>query len=178
MATHVVFLRGINVGGHTVKKEKLQEIFASIGLPNAATFKQSGNIIIQTDLNVKILEKQIKSALNQQLNYEIEVFLRTIEELKALVKLDPFKGKDEGGASFQVTFLSSKATLSATLPARIPNSTADVIGAADREFFSITRGGGDGGKPNPYIEKQLKISATTRNWNIIKQIITLCNEKK
>jgi uncharacterized protein (DUF1697 family) len=173
MATYVVFLRGINVGGHIVKKEQLQKIFASIGLPEAQMFRQSGNIIFQTDVDTKILEGQIKSALKQALNYDVEVFIRTLKELSELIKLDPFKNKEEAGSSFQVTFLQSKATLPATLPLRIPNSTADVIGTKDREIFSITRGGGDGGKPNPYIEKQLKMAATTRNWNIIKQIAEL-----
>jgi uncharacterized protein (DUF1697 family) len=177
MATYVVFLRGINVGGHIVKKEQLQQIFASIGLPEAQTFKQSGNIIFQTHGDTKILERLIKSSLKQSLNYDVEVFVRSLKELEALIKLDPFENKEERGSSFQVTFLQSNATLLATLPLRIPNSSADIIGTKDREIFSITRGGGDGGKPNPYIEKQLRMAATTRNWNIIKQIVDFCGEK-
>jgi len=45
MPMFVVFLRGINVGGHIVKKETLHEIFAALGYQNVSTFKQSGNVI-------------------------------------------------------------------------------------------------------------------------------------
>ena len=48
MTLFVAFLRGINVGGHIVKKEKLQEAFNSLGFQNVVTFKQSGNVIFET----------------------------------------------------------------------------------------------------------------------------------
>jgi uncharacterized protein (DUF1697 family) len=44
----VAFLRGINVGGRSVKKEKLKEAFTSLGFQNVSTYKQSGNIIFET----------------------------------------------------------------------------------------------------------------------------------
>ena len=38
MTRLVAFLRGINVGGHIVKKEKLQEAFQSLGFARVAYF--------------------------------------------------------------------------------------------------------------------------------------------
>ena len=49
MARFVVFLRAINVGGHSVAKAKLQEAFISLGYQNVLTYKQSGNVIFETD---------------------------------------------------------------------------------------------------------------------------------
>jgi hypothetical protein len=86
--------------------------------------------------------------------------------------LSPFKGQDIAGASFQVTFLAqAPKPFPLQLPAAIPNSTAEIISAQGAEVFSVTRGHGDGGKPNPYLETKLKTKATTRNWNIIKEIV-------
>ncbi len=57
------------------------------------------------------------------------------------------------------------------LPATIPKSTAQVILAKGTEVFSVTHGGGEGALPNQFIESKLKVKATTRNLNIIREII-------
>ncbi|HSQ49577.1 MAG TPA: DUF1697 domain-containing protein, partial [Candidatus Deferrimicrobiaceae bacterium] len=49
MIRFVAFLRGINVGGHIVKKETLQSAFASLGVKNVFTYRQSGNVIFEAD---------------------------------------------------------------------------------------------------------------------------------
>jgi uncharacterized protein (DUF1697 family) len=106
------------------------------------------------------------------LGYDVTVFVRTFPQLKQILALDPFRGQEEANADFQVTFLSEMLKeFPLKLPHRIPNSTADVLSAFGAEVFSVTRGHGDGGKPNPFLEKTLKLRATTRNWNVIKAII-------
>ena len=57
------------------------------------------------------------------------------------------------------------------LPLTIPKSTARVVSAKDAEVFSVTHGGGEGALPNPFLESKLKTKATTRNMNIIRQIV-------
>ena len=49
MSRFVAFLRGINVGGRVVVKETLKEVFTSLGYQNIVTYKQSGNVIFETD---------------------------------------------------------------------------------------------------------------------------------
>jgi uncharacterized protein (DUF1697 family) len=48
MTQFLAFLRGINVGGRTVKKEILQQAFETLGFRNIITYKTSGNIIFET----------------------------------------------------------------------------------------------------------------------------------
>jgi uncharacterized protein (DUF1697 family) len=172
MTQFVAFLRGINVGGHClVKKEKLREAFVSLGFSNVSTYKQSGNVIFETDLDQEAAHERIKKELSQLLNCNPVVLLRAMTQLEELIKRDPFKNLGTEGASFLVTFMADKPKPDLTLPVRIPNSTADIILITGSEAYSVSRGHGDGGKPNPYIEKTLKTQATTRNLNIIKEII-------
>jgi uncharacterized protein (DUF1697 family) len=172
MAHFVAFLRGINVGGHTAKKETLQQAFKELGFSNVATYKQSGNVVFHTpNTDEEDLPAKIEEKLKNTLGFDVPVFLRTIPELKAIVAADHFKGQSTEGSSFLITFLNSKIlTFPMKLPATIPKSQAQVIAAADREVFSVTYGGGEGALPNPYIEKTLKTKTTTRNLNIIKEI--------
>jgi uncharacterized protein (DUF1697 family) len=173
MFTYVALLRGINVGGRIVKKETLKEAFASLGYQNVVTYKQSGNLIFETDIvNPQEVTTKIEEKLRNTLGYEVAVFVRTIPQLKTIINLDPFKRQERDGNSFLVTFLPIQpSSLSLQLPLTIPKSTAQVISTKGTEVFSVTHGGGEGALPNPFLESKLKTKATTRNLNTIREIV-------
>jgi uncharacterized protein (DUF1697 family) len=169
----VVFLKGINVGGHIVVKEVLKEAFTSLGFQEVSTYKQSGNVIFKTELaNPQNIKDKIETKLRSLLGYEVATFVRTIPQLKSILDLDQFKNQDKEGTSFLVTFLSIEPTnFPLQLPLTIPNSTAQIISGKDTEVFSVTHGGGEGAMPNPFLESKLKMKATTRNLNVIREIV-------
>jgi uncharacterized protein (DUF1697 family) len=173
MARLVAFLRGINVGGRTVVKEKLKEAFISLGFQEVSTFKQSGNVIFITEIvNPKEIQEKIKDKLCSMLGYEVSVFVRTLLQLKCIIQYDAFKNQASEGTSFLVTFLPSVSTnLPFHLPLTIPKSTAQVISVKGSEFYSVTHGGGEGALPNPFLESKLKIKTTTRNLNTLIEIV-------
>ncbi len=173
MPCFVAFLRGINVGGHVVGKEKLQEVFASLGFQNVSTYKQSGNVIFETNsTDPQEIKTKIEEKLRSSLGFEVAVVIRTIPQLNCIIDLDPFKGQTSEGTSFLVTFLpTALSAFPLQLPLTIPKSTAQVISSKGAEVFSVTHGGGEGALPNPFLESKLKTKATTRNMNIIRQIV-------
>ncbi len=173
MTRFVVFLRGINVGGHIVKKENLQEVFISSGFQNVVTYKQSGNVIFETSMaNIEEIKSKLEAKFQNMLGYNVAVFVRAIPHLKNIVNQEPFKGQESEGSSFLVTFLpTAQAVFSLQLPLTIPKSTAKIISAKATEIFSVTHGGGEGALPNPFVESKLKVKSTTRNFNIIREIV-------
>jgi len=178
---YVAFLKGVNVGGHNIiTKEKLKDAFTEIGYHKVGTFKQSGNVFFETDAtDAEGLEKEIQRSLLETTGKNIAVRVRTMAELEDILKLDPFKSQNKEGASFLVTFLprgSRKGSLQ--VPAKIPKSTAEVIAIQGDEGYSVSHGHGDGALPNPFIESKLKVVATTRNWNIINEIVQKYGNKR
>ena len=173
MVQFVVFLRGINVGGHTVVKEKLREIFASLGFENVSTYKQSGNVIFDANTtDPEAIKAKVEAKLRDVLGYDVAAFVYTVPQLKKIIELEPFKAHEKEGASFLVTFLASTPSkFPLQLPLTIPKSTAQIISSKDTAVFSVTHGDGEGGMPNPYLESKLKVKATTRNLNIIREIV-------
>jgi uncharacterized protein (DUF1697 family) len=173
MPRYVAFLRGINVGGHVVKKGKLQETFISQGFQNVFTYKQSGNVIFEAGSgSVEEIKKKIEVRLQHALGYNVSVFVRTIAQLEDIVDSEPFKKQNKEGTSFLVTFLADDAAkFPIELPTTIPKSTAQVISEKGTEVFSVTHGGGEGALPNPFIESKLRAKATTRNFNVIRVIL-------
>lgn len=173
MSQFVVFLRGINVGGHTVVKEKLREIFASLGFGNVSTYKQSGNVIFDAgSADAEAVRAKVEDKLRDVLGYDVAAFVYTIPQLKQIIDLERFKGCEKEGASFLITFLASAPSkFPLQLPLTIPKSTAQIISSKGTAVFSVTHGGGEGGMPNPYLESKLKVKATTRNMNVIEEIV-------
>ena len=172
MSRFVAFLRGINVGSHIVTKEQLKEVFTSLGFHNVSTFGQSGNVIFETsNLAPEELKTKIENKLRTILSYEVSVFVRTISQLKHIIQHNPLKDPVEGTSSL-VTFLSiAPAKVTFQLPLAIPKSTAQILMIRGSEVYSATHGGGEGALPNPFIESELKIKATTRNIKTIRRIV-------
>src|SRR3954469_1096146 len=75
---YIAFLRGINVGGHRVKMDRLRDLFTALGFSNVATFIASGNVIFEAPAtDVTELEERIEAQLERSLGYEVEIFVRT-----------------------------------------------------------------------------------------------------
>jgi uncharacterized protein (DUF1697 family) len=94
MARYVAFLRAINVGGHTVKMADLRGTFEALGLANVETFIASGNVIFEatrtTATTASALESRIEAALQDDLGYRVDTFIRTAKELRGIAAYQPF----------------------------------------------------------------------------------------
>ena len=171
MTRAVAFLRGINVGGHVAKKEKIREVFSWLGFSNVISYKQSGNVVFETEsADMEMVRAKIEAGLRKALGFDVPVFIRTISQLKAIVEGNSKEVSE--GSSLLVTLLPIPVGEHALpLPSIIPKSTAEVYSSSGLEFFSLTHGGGKGALPNPFLESKLKVKATTRNMNVLREIV-------
>ncbi len=48
MPRYIALLRGVNLGGHTVKMDRLKKLFEELGFKKVETFIASGNVIFET----------------------------------------------------------------------------------------------------------------------------------
>lgn len=108
MQRYIAFLRGINVGGHTVKMERLRALFIELGFDNVTTFIASGNVIFQAHIeDTNALEQQIEQHLLHELGYSVATFIRSASELMAIANYQAFSSADLALAdsSLYVAFL-------------------------------------------------------------------------
>ena len=93
MPKYVAFLRAINVGGHQVKMDHLRSLFEELGFTNVETFIASGNVIFDARSS-KSLETKIEKHLLKSLGYEVKTFVRSVPELAAIAKYQPFSADE------------------------------------------------------------------------------------
>lgn len=78
MTLYAAFIRGINVGGHNLLKMKeICQIFASLGFKNVSSYKQTGNILFESNSDPNTLSNRIQKELNQSTGKNVEIFLQT-----------------------------------------------------------------------------------------------------
>src|SRR5665213_2493204 len=117
-ATYIAFLRGINVGGHTVKMDRLRHLFGELGFAGVRSYIQSGNVFFESEEADKpALQAMIERHVQTALGYKAPTALRTIAELEQVLALDPFRGIPvTPDIRLAVTFLTEPVATPLPLP--------------------------------------------------------------
>ncbi len=136
---YVAFLRGINVGGRTVKMAELKKAFESLGFRNVRTVLASGNVVFDAaGPERKALARKIEEALEKRWGFAIPVVLRAADELRALDAADPFKGiVVTPETRLYITFLGEKKDSSLKLPYSSPEKDVRIFRVSSGELASI-----------------------------------------
>lgn len=168
MNKYVAFLRGINLGGRTVKMEALRKVFAAQGFTDVKTLLASGNVIFAAkETDTEKLRTKIEKAVKQEFGFDVHIILRSEKEIQNLVKAEPFKGvKATPKTRFYITFLSS-------LPAKTksPKRGAQGIRAITKSHIVSVLGEQDNTPDHmDTLVKQFGANITTRSWNTVMKI--------
>jgi len=80
-----------------MRNEKLCAAIETIGATDAVALLSSGNVVFTSSAKSgAALEPKIEKALRDELGIETDAFVQSEAHLKALVKRDPFDGKEHG----------------------------------------------------------------------------------
>jgi uncharacterized protein (DUF1697 family) len=106
--TYVVLLRGINVGGRNkVPMARLKAVFEGLGFSQVRTYIASGNVIFRPPTRRPAqLADEIETALEREFGFHINVVLRDLETIVALVQALPAGWNDDKAMKCDVMFFS------------------------------------------------------------------------
>jgi len=171
---YIALLRGINVGGHMVKMERLRELFTELGLANVRTYIQSGNVFFESaEENRETLTQTIERHLQAALGYAVPVFLRTIPEIEQLFALDPFKDREvTADMRLCIAFTANPIPTPPALPLWSPKRDMEIVSMTTREAFIIWYI--INGRPpasDSFLAKTLASAATTRFYHTTAKIL-------
>ena len=144
--THVAFLRAINVGGHTARREQLVRAVESLGLTNVSTFLASGNVLFRldrtdrTDRDTATLEDSIAEALGAELGFDVATFVRSAQDLAVITSRSPFPGVAADTGTLQVGLLHRTVRGPARAAVLGLTSGVDQLAVIGREVYWHTTG--------------------------------------
>jgi uncharacterized protein (DUF1697 family) len=151
----------------------LKSAFESMGFKNARTVLASGNVIVQAPRRGPDLGRTVTLGLEKALGFPVTILIRTVRELRSIVRSEPFKALPSGPEVQQyVTFLEGKGT--ERFGGRLPDPPIGVkiVRVDPGEIFSIVELSRGGGTPDlmRYLDRNIGPAGTTRNWRTVRRI--------
>lgn len=177
MASHVAFLRAINVGGRgLVKMTDLQAAFAAAGCADVRTFIASGNVLFDAPAGLETLRPRIQKKVAALLSAEPVIMFRTLRELEAIVRAAPFGAlATDRAVKLYVMFMAGKPARKPVFPLSLPKEALEAIGMTKGDVLIVSRRKPNGwyGFPANWIERELGVVATARTWSTVTKIVAL-----
>ncbi len=128
----IALLRGVNVGGITVRSDDLRHLFRDLGLSNVSTVLASGNVLFDSDDTAEDLKPRIESALGERFGYDAWIVLLNRDAFDRIARAYPFERDDDAFTPY-VVFGSDPASL---------RELADSAGETDPAVESVALGDG------------------------------------
>jgi uncharacterized protein (DUF1697 family) len=171
MARLVALLRGINLGSkRRVPMADLRELISELGYEDVRTVLQSGNVVF-TGAKAKARET-LETGLEERYGFKVDVVLRTMAELRAVVDDEPFGDEVDNLTRYFVVFLPSAPNANAVETLKKTDFAPDEFKAGGRELYAWCPEGMQNsalmralGKPG------LAETATVRNMSTVKKLL-------
>jgi uncharacterized protein (DUF1697 family) len=164
----VVFLRGVNVGGHktfrpTLLAEQLKHF-------RAVNIGAAGTLVIREPIS----KSQLRSELTRRLPFEAEIMICRSREILDLISENPFIGQPlRPGIICFVSVLSIRPRSEPPMPISFPSEgrwLVRILGRKDRFVFGMYRRHMQTIRYLGMVDRLFEAPVTTRNWNTIQAI--------
>jgi len=173
MSTWIVLLRGVMpTGRNKVPMARLREALDAAGLRGVRTYIQSGNAIVSTRLRQVALEKLVHDVIAREFGGDIAVLARPLDYFEAALARNPFRKADPGKMYYTLLAQAPQRELLADFLA--PGHAPDCIEVIDDMAYVLCATKYSDLKiNNNFIERKLKLAATTRVHNTITKLVEL-----
>jgi len=172
---YVVLFRGINVGGkNIVKMNDLKQLLLDLKLKNVQTYVQSGNAVLDSDLDEASLQNKICDGFVKRFGFESGVIIRNMDEIQYLIAQFPFSQDEITAAEtadpqvehLYIYFLDSLPEQSQIEAVCRKYVGSDTLRAGKRECYLLCYQSIRKSKLADYMSKAFN-TATVRNWKSV-----------
>jgi uncharacterized protein (DUF1697 family) len=177
VARHIALLRGVNLGPNKrVEMPRLRELLTGLGYGEVRTYVQSGNVVLTSRKSPGRLEGDLGKQLSAAFGADIEVLVRTRDELADVIDRNPLAEVAVEPKRHQVTFLSAEVGDEVTRKLAGAKAAAEQVVVSGREIYAWHPDGVGRSKLATLLAgRGLGVTATSRNWNTVTQLLALAD---
>lgn len=163
-----------------IKMADLKKMFETLQFENVRTYIQSGNIVFNAKPeNDQDLEKLIHDTILKTFNFTVPVIVLEEKELKKVKQHNPFlTGRNEDVTKLHVTFLDAipESILVEKLKETAKFLPDEWILEEKAIYLFCPNGYGKTKLTNNFFENKLKVTATTRNWKTVNELVSMTSK--
>jgi uncharacterized protein (DUF1697 family) len=178
MNTHVLLLRGINVGGRNkLPMKALVSILEDFGCEDVRTYIQSGNIVLQcTRKTASQLANKLGREVKKRCGFEPHVLLLERAEFTRAIAASPFPEAENDPKSLHLGFLDAAPANPDLDKLAALKATSERFELTDKVFYLYAPEGVGKSKLATSSEKILGVAMTYRNWRTVCKIRELVED--
>jgi uncharacterized protein (DUF1697 family) len=167
MPRYAAFLRGVMPTNANMAE--LRRAMQDAGFKDVKTLLGSGNIVFEGPKgSVESLERKVEAAIAKGVGKAFLAFVRPVDELRALLASDPFKGVRMKPDSKRIVTLLRKAPATLELP--IEKDNARLLRLEGLHLFTVYGPTPKGPVFMTLIEKAVGKEQTTRTWQTLDNV--------
>jgi uncharacterized protein (DUF1697 family) len=174
----IVLLRGINLAGRKrISMPELRELLTGDDLREVRTYVQSGNVVLCSDSTPVELARECERRITAGLGLEVDVVVRTRDELAAVVERNPLGEVAVNPKRYQVSFLSSELDADAVRRLATLAASSERFVAIGRELYAWHPEGVARSRLWAALAgRGLGVTATARNWSTVTTLLAMASE--
>jgi uncharacterized protein (DUF1697 family) len=177
--TYLALLRGINLGPkNKIAMPQLSAMFTDAGCRNVRTYIQSGNVIFTAPCELsKPLPDLITAQIKIRLGHKVPVMLRTLAEMRAVVRSNPFLKEQTSEDILHVMFLGALPKPGAVQnldPDRSPPNQFVLRGK--EVYLRFPDGFARNKLTSSYFDSKLGTIGTIRTWRTVIKLLELMTQ--
>jgi uncharacterized protein (DUF1697 family) len=175
--TQIALLRGINLAKRRrISMADLRELVTGLGYENVRTHLQSGNVVLTASDSPRTVASKLERELERVLQMDVQVVVRTRDELAEVIDADPFGDAVDKPSWYQVTFLSAKPSAKVVRELEGEDFAPEQLAVRGREIYAWYPSGMQQSKLARWLSgKDLGVVATARNWNTVTKLLALAD---
>lgn len=159
---------------------ELKARYEGLGLEGVQTYIQSGNVVFRAQAGDPVsFQELITQEIKAWFGFEVRVFVTTGAYFLESIQINPFTSNmvNEDLKKFHLTFLSQSPDISLLHDFKSKDYSPDKYEIIDNRFYLYCPQGYNNTQlSNDYIEKKLRVRATTRNWNTVMKLGEMINQ--
>jgi uncharacterized protein (DUF1697 family) len=169
VTTYVALLRGINVGGRTIKMADLRSALEELDVSDVRTILASGNVLFSSAGSKTRVRAAVEKQLSGAFGYDARIVLLTAAELKSIVADCPFTSTADEHAYVVVS--SDPAALRALADSDLDDSREEIDRGRKALYWRVRRGST---LQTPFAKESAKpkyVAVTIRNRNTLEKVL-------
>lgn len=173
MNTYIILLRAVTpTGKNKVPMAPLRAALEQAGLRQVRSYIQSGNVVAVSELDQTALETLVHEIIAREFGGDIAVLARTVAYFRAILARNPFADGDP--AQLYFTLLSGIPEPQLVDAFLAPGYAPDQVRVIDdMVYLRCATSASDTRVNNTFIERKLKLTATTRVYKTIAKVVAL-----
>ncbi len=169
MTRYVALLRGVNVGGVSIKMAELSALITGLGYSDVTTVLASGNVLFSTQDAAPAAKQALEAALRERFGYEAWVHVLTVDAIRAIIAAYPFARDAERHA--YVVFAVTAEVRAELIAVELDTAIEQAAAGDDVIYWSVPKGSTlDSALGKAQATARYKPWLTTRNLNTLERL--------